>query len=120
MNYFTVYQYFRIYIYRANFETLYCFNPFRNTRTLKKKMDRTKLKAFADDKLNVTKMLIYVFDRLENIVGKGEMAGTSNFSFSHIVFPNASFPYPSEGVIVLEWVNFVYVLLIKIVAPLLF
>ena len=46
----------------------------------------TKLKAFADDKLNVTKMNISVFDRVENIVGKGEIACTSNFSFYHNVF----------------------------------
>ena len=44
------------------------------------------MKAFADDKLNVTKMIISVFDRVENIVGKGEIACTSNFSFDHNVF----------------------------------
>ena len=42
-------------------------------------LDQTKLKAFPDDKLNVTKMIISVFDRVENIVC------TSNF-FSHNVF----------------------------------
>ena len=31
-------------------------------------LDQTKLKAFADDKSNVTKMIISVFDRVENIV----------------------------------------------------
>ena len=31
-------------------------------------------------------MIISVFDREENIVGKGEIACTSNFSFSHNVF----------------------------------
>ena len=40
----------------------------------------------AEDKLNVTKMTISVFDRVENIVGKGEIACTSNFSFSHDVY----------------------------------
>ena len=49
-------------------------------------LDQTKFKAFADNKLNVTKMIISVFDRVENIVGKGEIACTSNFSFSHNVF----------------------------------
>ena len=48
-------------------------------------LDQTKLKAFADNKLNVTKVIISVFDRVENIVGKGEIACTSNF-FSHNVF----------------------------------
>ena len=44
------------------------------------------MKAFVDDKLNVTKMIISVFDRVENIVQKGKIACTSNFSFSHNVF----------------------------------
>ena len=58
------------------------FNPFPYDKIL----DQTKLKAFADDKLNVTKMIISVFERVENIVGKGEIACTSNFFFSHNVF----------------------------------
>ena len=51
-------------------------------------LDQTtgKLKACADNKLNVTKMIISVFDSIENIVGKGEIACTSNFSISHNVF----------------------------------
>ena len=56
-------------------------NPLPDNKIL----DQTKLKAFADDKLNVTKMIISDFDRVEN-VGKGEIACTSNFSFSHNVF----------------------------------
>ena len=35
----------------------------------------TKLKAFADDKFNVDKMKFFIFDRVKNIVGKGENAG---------------------------------------------
>ena len=35
------------------------FNPFPHNKIL----DQTKLKAFADVKLNVTKMIISVFDR---------------------------------------------------------
>ena len=58
------------------------FNPFPQDKIL----GQVKLKAFADDKLNVTKMIISVFDRVENIVRKGEIACTSNFSFSHNVF----------------------------------
>ena len=34
-------------------------------------LDMTKLKALAGDKINVDKMTISVFDRVENIVGKG-------------------------------------------------
>ena len=73
-------------------------NPFPHDKIL----DKTKLKAFADDKL---KMIISVFDRAENIVGKGEIACTSNFSFSHNFFEKASFPDAPEGVIVWECVN---------------
>ena len=38
----------------------------------------TKLKAFADDKLTVARM-ISLFDRVENTVGKGEIAGYQHF-----------------------------------------
>ena len=58
------------------------FHPFPRDKIL----EQTKLKAFADDKLNVTKMIVSAFDRVENIVGKGEIACTSNFSFSQNVF----------------------------------
>ena len=57
-------------------------NPFPNNKIL----DQTKLKAFTDDKLSVTKMIVSVFDRVENIAGKREIACTSNFSFYHNVF----------------------------------
>ena len=36
----------------------------------KKILDSSKLKAFADDKFILTGLLIYVFDKIENIVGK--------------------------------------------------
>ena len=57
-------------------------NPFPQNKIL----DQTKLRAFADDKLNVMKLILSVFDRVENIVAKGEIACTSNFSLSHNVF----------------------------------
>ena len=72
-----------MYIYRCLSICLYHeLNPFPCDKIL----DQTKLKAFADDKLNVTKIVISVFDRVENIVEKGEIACTSNYSFSHNVF----------------------------------
>ena len=43
-------------------------------------LDMTKLKAFADDKIIVAQIMISVFDRVENIVGKGENAGYQHFS----------------------------------------
>ena len=36
-----------------------------------------KLKAFSDDKLNVAKIIIYVFNKVKNIMGKGENADNS-------------------------------------------
>ena len=38
-------------------------------------LDRSKLKTFADDKITVTENLKFVFERVENIMGKGENAG---------------------------------------------
>ena len=45
----------------------------------------SKFKAFADDKLNITRNIKVVFHRDENIVGKGENAGSGIFCFSHNV-----------------------------------
>ena len=42
-------------------------------------LDWAKFKAFAVDKLNVTKMIISVFDQLENTVKKREKAGFNHF-----------------------------------------
>ena len=41
--------------------------------------DRSKLKAFADNKLNLAEKLKIVFGRVENIVGKGENADYQHF-----------------------------------------
>ena len=41
------------------------------------------LKAFADDNLKVIKMIIFVHDRVENFVGKGENAANQCF----LLFP---------------------------------
>ena len=49
-------------------------------------------------------MRISVFDRVENIVGKGEIACTSSFSF-FTMFSKGFFPKLIKGVIVWEWVN---------------
>ena len=54
-------------------------------------LGQTKLKAFADDKLNVTKRIISVFDRVENIVRKREIACTSNSSFFQNIFKGLLF-----------------------------
>ena len=47
-------------------------------------LDSFKLKAFADDKFNVAKKVIFVCNMVEKIVGKGEMLVTSIFSFPSV------------------------------------
>ena len=42
-------------------------------------LDLTKFKAFAEDKLDMANMVMSVFDKVENIVGKGEYAGYQHF-----------------------------------------
>ena len=61
-----------------------------NSLPKNKILDVTKLKAFAVDKLNVFEMMISLFDRVENTVGKGENAGYQHF----LLFPQC-FPKPS-------------------------
>ena len=55
-------------------------------------LDVTKFKAFAD-KLIVAKMMISLYDRLENTVGKGENAG-----YLHFLLFQQCFPKPSSAV----------------------
>ena len=51
----------------------------------------SKLKAFADDKMDVTEKLKFVLGREENIVGKGENAGYQHFLLFPQCFLKASF-----------------------------
>ena len=52
--------------------------------------DWSKLKPFADDKLNVAEMIFFLFDEVENIVGKGENAGHQYFLLFLQSFQKAS------------------------------
>ena len=54
-------------------------------------LDWSKLKAFADDKINANEKLKFGLGRAENIVGKGENAGYSHFH----LFPQC-FQKPSD------------------------
>ena len=54
-------------------------------------MDLTKSKAFADDKLDVTKNLKFVMGRVENLVGLGENARHQHIIISPQCFQKASF-----------------------------
>ena len=58
-------------------------NPLPNDKIL----DLMKLKAFADKKFNVAKKMIFLFDRVENIVGKGVKAGYQHFLLFVQYFP---------------------------------
>ena len=61
-------------------------NPLPNDKVC----DETKLKAFADNKSNVARMTIALFDRAENNVGKGKNAGYQNFLHFLQCFPESS------------------------------
>ena len=63
------------------------FNPLPNGKIL----DQSKLKAFADDNLNVYQKLKFALGRVENIVGKGENAGYQHFLLFPQCFQKASF-----------------------------
>ena len=47
-------------------------------------------KHFADNKLNIGKMKISLYDRVENTVGKGENTGFQHFLFFSQCFPKSS------------------------------
>ena len=57
-----------------------------------KSLDWFKLKAFADDKLIVAKMMISSCDRVENIVGRVENAG-----YLHFLLPQCFHKVSSSG-----------------------
>ena len=50
---------------------------------------RSKFKAFADVKTTVAKTMIFVLDRVQNIVGKGANAGYHHFLLSQQCFQKA-------------------------------
>ena len=54
-------------------------------------LDVTKLKAFADDKLHEAQMMISVFERIENILGKGENGSNLHFLLFLQSFQKSSF-----------------------------
>ena len=64
------------------------FNSLPNDKIL----DQSKMKAFADDKINVTHILKFKLGRVENIEGKGENAGYQHFLLFPQCFLKASYP----------------------------
>ena len=53
----------------------------------------SKFKTHADNKINVTKILKFVLEMVENILGKGENAGNQHF----LLFPKCFRKPPSSG-----------------------
>ena len=69
------------------------FCPWLKTKLPNDKLlDWSKLKALANDKLNVAKMTISVFDSVENTLRKGENAG-----YQHFLLFSQCFPKPSSS-----------------------
>ena len=65
--------------------------------------DSSKLKEFADDNFKFDKNGSKLSKRVENTVGKGEIACYEQFLLFPQCFQKARFPGASKGVIVWEW-----------------
>ena len=68
-------------------------------------LDSSKLKEFADDNFEFDKNGRKLSKRVENTVGKGEIACYEQFLFFPQCFQKVCFPGASKGVIVWEWVK---------------
>ena len=66
-------------------------------------LDSSKLKEFADDNFQFDENGRKLFKRVENTVGKGEIARYEQFLLFPQCFQKACFPGASKGVIVWEW-----------------
>ena len=78
-------------IVRTKWTNEVSFNDIVNSLPNDKILDWSRLKAFADDKLNLIEKLKFVLERAENIVGKGENAGYQHFLLFLQFFQKASF-----------------------------
>ena len=70
---------------------LFVLYPLLNSLPYDKILDWSKLKAFADDKINAAEKLKFVFGRVENIVRKGENADDQHFLLFSQCFPKGFF-----------------------------
>ena len=68
-------------------------------------LDSSKLREFADDNFKFDENGRKLSKRVENTVGKGEIAHYEQFLLFPQCFQKACFPRASKGVIVWEWVN---------------
>ena len=83
------------------------FMMFKPDITRQQMLDSSKLKEFADDNFIFDENGRMLSKRLENTVGKGEIARYEQFLLFPQCFQKAFFPGASKGVIVWEWVNFI-------------
>ena len=81
------------------------FNIHINPLPDNKILDSFKLKEFADDNFKFDENGRKLSKRVENTVGKGEIARYKQFLLFPQCFQKACFPGASKGVIVWEWVN---------------
>ena len=68
-------------------------------------LDCSKLEEFADDNFKFDENARKLSKRVENTVGKGEIARNEQFLLFPQCFQKACFPGASKGVIVWEWVE---------------
>ena len=83
------------------YQTILCFNPLPDDKIL----DWSKLKQFADNNYKFDENSRKCSKRVENTVGKGEIARYAQFLLFPQCFQKACLPGASKGVIVWEWVN---------------
>ena len=80
----------------------FSLNPLPDNKIL----DRSKLKQSADNNFKFDENSRKFSKRVENTVGKGEIAHYEQFLLFPQCFQKACFQGASKGVIVWEWVNF--------------
>ena len=74
--------------------------------TRRQSLDSSKLKEFADDNFKFDENSSKLSKRVENTVGKGEIARHQQFLLFPQCFLKACFPGASKSVNVWEWVKF--------------
>ena len=83
------------------------FNPLPDDKIL----DRSNLKQSADDNFKFDEIGRKFSKRIENTVGKGEIARYEQFLLFPRYFQKACFLGASKGVIVWEWVKMPFIFL---------
>ena len=77
---------------RICFHLSQCFKLTINSLLNEKILRLTKFKAFANDKIILIKKIKFTWERVENIVGKGENTGYQHFLLFPLCFQKLSFP----------------------------